>query len=215
MNPLCKLCGTGTTRFIHRKLGHFHHCSHCEFIFKDETHILDEQSEFESYQRHNNSIDDPRYVDFFYRFLEDAVFPYAGKGKQGFDFGSGPSPVLAQILERHHGYEMDIFDIFYSPEKVYEEKKYDLITCTEVAEHLRDPIHHFRLFTELMTPGSILSVMTLFHDNNEDNFLNWHYMRDRTHISFYTPVTMEYIADQVGLEVIHTNDVRYITFRLK
>lgn len=39
--------------------------------------------------------------------------------KSGLDFGSGPSPVLAMIMERDYGFDMDIYDLFYSPEKPY------------------------------------------------------------------------------------------------
>lgn len=215
MYPSCKLCHAATEWFHHAKIGDFYHCTSCEFISKDESQRLSENAERRQYDRHNNSIEDPRYVAFFYRFLEDAVFPYVGEGKRGFDFGSGPSPVLAQILTQYHGYDMDIYDAFYAPNKVYQGKQYDLITCTEVAEHLRDPIGAFRLFVELLAPNGVLCLMTLFHNNQESDFINWHYMRDWTHISFYTPKTLEYLAEEVGLKLIHTDNHRYSTFKLK
>ena len=173
----CSLCGS-TTRIIHAKMADYHSCAHCGYIEKDVKHTLSEQEELQTYNLHINSIDDPRYVDFFNLFLNDAVFPFANAGKKGLDFGSGPSPVLAQILERDHGYQMDAYDLFYAPDKVYEGKTYDLITSTEVVEHLRDPVAYFKLFATLMNPDGILVVMTQFHHNNEAHFLNWHYMRD-------------------------------------
>ncbi len=215
MNPECKICHGSTEKFSHPKIGDFFHCTRCEFISKDERQILPQNEELQLYERHENSIDDPDYVAFFQRFLEDAVFPYENGGSKGFDFGSGPSPVLAQLLERYHDYDMDIYDIYYAPEKVYTGKKYDLITCTEVAEHLENPVRYFRLFAALLKPGGILSVMTLFHNNDEEDFTGWYYMRDLTHISFYTPETLRYIAEETGLEMIHTDGVRYATFRLE
>ncbi|MFH5835045.1 class I SAM-dependent methyltransferase [Proteiniclasticum sp. C24MP] len=214
MNHRCKLCGSEAEVIHHPKIADYHYCSNCEFISKDDRHIVSKEEELKIYNKHNNSIEDPRYVEFFYKFLNDAVFPYTTGGNQGFDFGSGPSPVLAQILERHHNYQMDIYDLFYSPEKVYIGKKYDLVTSTEVVEHLKDPIEHFELFANLLKPNGILAVMTLFHHNDSSHFLNWHYIRDWSHISFYTPKTMEYIASRVGLKIIHTNDIRYTTFML-
>ncbi len=215
MTMKCILCGGNTIKIHHPKMMvDYHWCQECEFIFKDELFIVTPEEELKIYNNHNNSIDDPRYVAFFYRFLNDAVFPYASGKKKGFDFGSGPSPVLAQILERDHEYDMDIHDLFYAPEKPHVGKKYDLITSTEVVEHLQDPLPIFRVLKSLLEPDGILAVMTLFHHNNAGHFLNWHYIRDKSHISFYTPKTMEYIASQVGLRVIHSNHERYTTFAL-
>ena len=214
MNKGCKLCHSDTSIFSHQKLGDYHFCTFCEYISKDENGILSEQEELKIYNSHNNSIDDPKYIDFFYEFLYDAVFPYVNGGVHGLDFGSGPAPVLAQILDQNHDFHMDIYDLFYVPERIYEGKKYDLITATEVVEHLEDPLEYFHRFADLLKPEGVLAVMTLFHHNDMDHFNNWHYMRDRTHISFYTPKTMHYIASRTGLKIIHTNNVRHTTFML-
>lgn len=214
MEHNCIICGSSTRIINHPKIANFYYCSECDFIAKDNQQLISKQQELQIYERHNNSIDDPVYVEYFNCFLKDAVFPYAKTGKQGFDFGSGPSPVLAQMLRRDHDYQMDIYDPFYAPDKTYIGKKYDLITSTEVVEHLSDPLVAFRLFAELLKPNGVLAIMTLFHQNNEQTFLKWHYVRDLSHIAFYTAKTMEKIAEKVGLKMIYTNDVRYTTFVL-
>jgi hypothetical protein len=226
MQNTCKICGTSTT-LIHQEKFHidYHSCPGCELISKDEAFILSSSEELEIYNIHNNSIEDPRYVAYFKKFLESAIFPFTSSAlemspsqplkKRGFDFGSGPSPVLAQILERDYGVDMDIYDLFYSPEKVYVGKKYNLITSTEVVEHLKNPLPTFQLLKELLEEDGILGIMTWFHKNDATHFKNWHYMRDETHISFYTPKTMAYIADCVGLQVIYSDNYRYTTFTKK
>lgn len=215
-NPLdhtCLLCGNATNliHLSHMKAD-YHYCDSCQFISKDPRFLIPEGEALKIYNYHNNSIEDLRYVDYFQRFIKTAVLPYASESKEGFDFGSGPSPVLAQLLERDYGYTIDIYDLFYAPEKVYEGKKYHLVTTTEVVEHLQNPLPYFRLFKELLAPGGILAVMTQFHTNVETDFVKWHYVRDHSHISFFTPVTMTYIADQVGLKVIYTDHQRCTTF---
>ena len=207
----CKICGSSTREIHHPMFGNYHHCLVCDFISKDKDFIVTPKEEFEMYENHNNSIDDPRYVEFFYKFLNRAVFDYVGEGKEGFDFGSGPSPVLAQILEEYHGYRMDIYDLFYATDKSYVGKRYDLITSTEVVEHLEDPMPYFKLFAELLKDDGILAIMTLFHIKDQEDFKEWHYIRDHTHISFYTRKTFEYIAKVVGLKIIYNNNERYIT----
>lgn len=211
----CKICGSETEKIYHPRWGHkYHYCKYCDFIAKDESELISQEEELQIYNQHNNSIEDPKYVAYFYKFLKEAVFEYTSEGKSGFDFGSGPSPVLAELLKKNHGYTMDIYDKFYSTQKVYLNQKYDLVTATEVVEHLTNPVEYFELFAGLLKEKGVLSVMTLFHKCDEEHFWNWHYIRDKSHISFYTSKTMQTIAEQVGLKVIYTNDIRYTTFIL-
>jgi SAM-dependent methyltransferase len=215
MSHKCILCGHTTSTIHHGKFGDFHRCHHCDFTSKDQGSYISEAQELDIYNSHKNSIEDKAYVDYFKSFLKDSIFSFEATGKSGFDFGSGPCPVLAQILENDYGYTMDIYDLFYAPEKTYQNKTYDLITCTEVIEHLKDPRPYFKLFSDLLKEDGLLGVMTLFHPKDDQAFLNWHYIRDRSHISFYTPRTLALLASQVGLKVIHTNHKRYITFAKK
>ncbi len=214
MNEICKICGSETREFYDKQFDtNFYHCPNCEFISKDENSIISEVDELAIYNYHNNSIEDQHFVDYFKRFLDSAVMKHVGSGKKGLDFGSGPSPVLSMILERDYGYEMDIYDMFFSPEKTYIDKKYDLITCTEVIEHLKNPMEYFLLFKELLEGDGTLGIMTLFHANSDEEFCNWHYRRDRSHISFFTEKTMKVIGEKIGLELVFTDNNRYSVFR--
>lgn len=215
MDQRCRICNSNTVKYQETKFGSYHHCAFCDFIFKDEKDLLTKADELEIYNSHNNSMEDPGYVAFLKAFIENAILPFAPPQKNGFDFGSGPEPVLAQLLERDYGYKMDIYDYYYSPWRSYENKKYDLVSSTEVVEHLQDPLTAFRLLKSLLNRDGILAVMTHFHPNDPQSFAGWHYIRDRTHISFYTPKTMEYIAEEVGLRIRYTDDIRYTTFTLK
>ncbi|MFO7929019.1 MAG: class I SAM-dependent methyltransferase [Candidatus Humimicrobiaceae bacterium] len=215
-NQYCKICGSKTSKIFHKYPElKYYYCKACEFISKDERFILSPEKEYRNYNNHNNSINDPEYVDYFKKFLHSAVLKYCGSGKLGLDFGSGPSPVLAMILERDYNYNMDIYDLYYSPLKVYQGKKYDLVTSTEVTEHLKNPLSYFQIFRNCLKKEGLLSIMTLFYPNNQEQFLEWYYIRDKTHISFYTPKTMEIIGEKTGLKVIYTDHARYISFKPK
>lgn len=216
MKRTCSICKNETWSF-HHDIFHVDYfvCDHCAFIFKDPEALLSEEDELKIYESHENSIEDPTYVAYFKRFLEEAVFPFSRSGKKGLDFGSGPSPVLSMILERDYGYDMDIYDLFYAPEKIYEGKSYDLITCTEVIEHLEDPLVQFQIMKEALNENGLLAIMTQFHQNDVKHFRSWHYMRDRSHIAFYRRKTLKKIAEIIGLEMIYCNDSNYATFRRK
>lgn len=212
----CKICNQGTQYLKHPTFKiKYHVCQNCGFISKDVNHHVSLEEEFAQYEQHENSIEDERYVKFFEDFLQNAVFPFKNQGKQALDFGSGPTPVLAQLMTRDYAYNYTLYDKFYAPNRSYQEKSYDLITSTEVVEHIADPLPVFQELRELLVDDGILSIMTLFAPNIEDNFFGWHYLRDQTHISFYTPKAMEYIADKVGLQIVFCDNYRYTTFKRK
>lgn len=212
MQELCRICKNKTSVIGHPKFGSYHLCGFCEFISKDANDILDPEDELKIYENHNNSIDDPRYVEYFKKFIDACVIDFIVKEAKGLDFGSGPSPVLSRILQRDYGIKMDIYDPFYSPQKVYDGKKYDLITSTEVLEHLDDPLSYFRLFRTLLNEKGILAVKTAFHPGCAQRFLDWYYIRDKTHISFYTRKTFADIASVTGMDIIYSDGLEYVVF---
>lgn len=172
------------------------------------------EQEKKIYDTHENSVLDPVYVAYFQDFIEKCVTKFDYASHTALDFGSGPQPVLAQILRREYEFEVDIYDKYYAPEKVYEGKQYDLITVTEVVEHLEDPMAYFTLFKSLLKPGGVLAMMTQFHHNDEKRFEHWHYRRDESHISFFTPNTMATIAHKTGLEIVYIDRHKYVVFKL-
>jgi SAM-dependent methyltransferase len=195
---------------------HYRLCPACEFIAKEEAYRITEAQELEIYKTHENTIEDPRYVAYFRRFIEAAILPWSkGSAREALDFGSGPSPVLARILERDYGYSVTIHDYFFEPGRTFETRVYDLITSTEVVEHLWDPLETFRLLRSLMKPGGVLAVMTRFHPGDFSVFEGWHYTRDRSHVAFYTPRTMAVIAEKCGLVLKWTDDRSYSVFVLE
>lgn len=213
MKNVCKICSNMTREIHHKTFGIFHRCDFCGFISKDKEDHVSAQAQHTIYDSHHNSIEDPVYVAYFNHFLSEAVFPFVNEGRYGLDFGSGPSPVLAQLLTETYGYDMEIYDLFYSPIKSYLSKTYDLITVTEVVEHLEHPMNFFSLFRKHLKNDGILSVMTQFHPFDDDEFLQWHYIRDRSHISFYTEQTFEIMAQMLDFNILYSDHRKFITFR--
>lgn len=213
MTTPCKICGFETESFRHSKLGRYHHCKNCEFIFKDSEDFISDLEAFDIYETHQNSIDDEKYVLYFKNFIDEAVWPFIGECKRALDFGSGPQPVLAYVMKKDYGIKMDLYDLFYAPDEAYKNKKYDLITSTEVIEHLSNPFECLQHFYDLLNEGGILSLMTQFHSNEISSFINWHYMRDRSHISFFRLKTFEILAKQIGFKIVYSNQKQYVTFK--
>jgi len=209
----CKICKSETNIILDKQFKQkYYSCPACEFIFLEESKILSPEEERKDYLTHNNTLKNSGYVKMFKDFIEKAIIPFVKPGSSVLDFGSGTGPVLAHLLKELK-YKVDIYDPYFSPEKVHENKNYDLITSTEVIEHLKDPIKTLRELKDLLKPKGILSIMTLFHPRDEGKFLNWQYKREKTHIGFYTPMTMQHIAYILELKILNLNEKNICVFR--
>ena len=205
----CKICDCDTKSFDDPQLKkQYHSCQNCECIALDPTYYLTLEKENALYNNHNNSLENEGYVTMFEDFL-DYFWDDLPSREKALDFGSGPTPVLSQLLQRR-GVNVDCYDKFYQPQKVFENKRYNLITSTEVFEHLDNPLETLNVLAQHLKPQGYIALMTLFHDNSMENFWTWWYRRDPTHITFYTPKTMTILADRCGLNVVKTDEKRII-----
>ncbi|HHD84192.1 MAG TPA: class I SAM-dependent methyltransferase, partial [Campylobacteraceae bacterium] len=102
------------------------------------------------------------------------------------------------ILMEKCGFSMDIYDCFYAPDETVFKKRYDFITSTEVIEHLHDPMGELTRLWTLLKPDGVLGIMTAFR---VEDFADWYYKRDLTHIRFFTPKTFEWIAKKLGAQL--------------
>lgn len=209
---VCKICGQSTKSYPHPKFKMvFHECEHCELIFKDASLYVSAELEKEQYDYHENDEENQGYVNYLTNFLEASLYPFFKQGKV-LDFGSGPNPVLQKILNKD-GFQTEIYDMYYADEPSVLNNRYDAITSTEVIEHLKDPVSYFMQFNQMLHMGGYLALMTLFHQKDQIHFFNWFYIRDITHVCFYTPKTISILAKLSGFEVMYTNGHRYITLK--
>ena len=166
-------------------------CSYCEAIFLDKEFYLSSNDEYKHYLTHNNDVNDPRYK----KFLSNLMLPLIERMKLnsiGLDYGCGPGPALSLML-REKGYQMFNYDPFFHPKKSNLLKKYDFISCSETVEHFHNPFYEFTRFNELLNDGGIIGIMTNFH-SKENIFENWYYIKDPTHVVFYSKNTFLIIA---------------------
>ena len=198
--PLCLSTGaslfhTSTQKNLERD---YHHCDTCDLIFVPLDFHLDPDAARQRYLTHDNDPDNPDYRRFLSR-LWDELRPRLPQGARGLDYGAGPGPALAAMIEED-GFSAALYDpIFHSDESVLA-RTYDFITCTETVEHFAIPRADFLRLNELLAPGAYLGIMT---DILEDirKFPDWYYHRDPTHVAFYTRRTFRWIGEWLGLEL--------------
>jgi len=209
----CKICQADVSLLSDSKkeLSYYRCCS-CGFVYLDDKFIVDKESEKSQYDMHENSFESAGYVKMFEDFIEKAILPYEKDINNSLEFGCGSGPVLAELLRRK-GLSVDIYDLYFYPKKVYEGKTYDLITSTEVFEHLRNPIEVLKLLVEHTNDKGYIVLMTKFPPKDDKEFLAWWYRRDPTHISFFTPESFEVMAEKVGLKVLKIIDNNIVVFQ--
>ena len=173
-------------------------CDVCHLTFLSSESYLSPEDELARYLLHENSPEDQRYREFLSR-LTDHLIPKLPPGAEGLDFGSGPGPTLSVMLQEK-GFSMDLYDPFFAPNTAPLERTYDFITCTETVEHFYQPAKEFHRFDRLLRHGGWLGIMTEILESDDD-FANWWYHREPTHVCFYKQETMAWIATQYGWRV--------------
>ena len=109
---------------------------------------LAEDRERAVYELHENSESDPGYRRFLTK-LAEPLLARMEAGACGLDFGCGPGPALAKMLEEA-GLAVALYDPFFYPDDRLLTQRYDFVTCTEVVEHLYQPAEVFQMLDRLL-----------------------------------------------------------------
>jgi hypothetical protein len=170
-------------------------CGRCLLTFLHPDHRPARPEERARYETHQNDPEDEGYRSFLDRLAEPLCLRLE-PGMEGLDYGSGPGPTLSLMLQER-GFPMRIWDPFFAPDPEALQRRYDFVTCSETAEHFFRPGEEFdRLDGLLRTPGW-LGVMTQLLEDDA-TFRDWWYVRDPTHVAFYRPETLAWIASAHG-----------------
>jgi ubiquinone/menaquinone biosynthesis C-methylase UbiE len=130
----------------------------------------------------------------------------------GLDYGCGPGPVASHLLKSVGFQNIFLYDPFFRNNESFLNHQYDFIFCSEVAEHFFDPHKEFCRLKSLLKPDGILFIYSLLFDplNEPKGFEDWYYRRDPTHVSFYSPKTMSFIAKEFQFKKIKIQKPRLV-----
>ncbi len=192
----CPLCQGGqTSPFCSDRRRSYLRCGECALVFVAAQYRLARQAERAQYELHQNAVGDSAYEAFLSRLFR----PLAARlpaGACGLDFGCGPAPALAHMLERQ-GFSVSLYDSFYQPDEAVLGRRYDFICATEVVEHLHHPGTELARLWSLLGPGGWLGIMTKLVRDREA-FAGWHYKNDPTHVCFFSRRTWQWWAGRQG-----------------
>jgi len=208
----CLICDSPWGSFTTpRDCKKYYRCSKCGYI-----HLLPEfypspAEERARYLKHNNSRENTGYVDYLNSIISGWILPRKENVSQILDFGSGPVPVFASLLEEH-GFQVSLYDPFFAPREVNLEKTYQMITFIEVIEHVKDPIDVLEKVKSLIPQGSCILIATLLY-TDKTNFPAWWYRMDSTHRGFFSEKTFGIISKLLSFTGCSVFENRIILLR--
>lgn len=192
--PLClTVCPSHEGEYFYRDRRRVYlRCHGCRLIFVPTEFHLAPAEEKAVYDLHDNRPDDPRYRTFLNRLYQPLIKRLT-PAANGLDFGCGPGPALASMLQEA-GFTVALYDVFYAPDQSPLTQTYDFITATEVVEHLRNPRLELQRLWRCLSEQGVLAIMTKLALEAKD-FAGWHYKNDLTHVCFFSRETFEFLAD--------------------
>lgn len=197
---LCTLCETPLTNKID---DYYFSCTKCNALVKDSQFYLTIQQEKARYEEHNNDVNDIRYQQFTSP-ITNFILNHYSQNHLGLDYGCGTGPVIATQLKTK-GYQIQLFDPYFYPDKGYLDFQYDFIFSCEVFEHFYHPKQEIEKLLSLLKYKGRLLIMT-HQFTGVIAFIKWYYRKDPTHVFIYTQKTVEYIAKKYHLNIEFRND---------
>lgn len=196
MSPCsCPLCLGQQCQLFHQdKRRRYFQCQFCMLVFADRASLLSAEQELAQYQLHNNDLQDPGYRQFLQRLAAPLLAGLPEQNLCGLDYGCGPGPLLAKMLEEA-GHRMAVWDPFFARNEAALQQYYDFICCTEAIEHFSNPAVEWQQWLNLLKPKGHLAIMTKRYTDAEA-FAGWHYKNDPTHISFFSEATFTFLAQR-------------------
>jgi len=198
-DTVCPLCRDRRVSAFHEDpVRQYVRCEVCQLVFVPMAFHVSCSEEKAEYDLHQNSPNDHRYRRFLSRLFEPVQARLTPESR-GLDFGSGPGPTLSVMFEEA-GYPMAIYDPFFAPDTSPLSQEHDFVTASEVVEHFRQPRVELENLWSCVKPGGLLGIMTKLVLDREA-FARWHYKDDRTHVSFYSRTTFEWLAAEWHAEL--------------
>jgi SAM-dependent methyltransferase len=206
----CPLCHDSSekARVRGKDARRYYLCDRCFLIFVDPACFVSPEAEKARYTTHNNSPEDPGYVQFLNIAIEPAL-PFLAPGSRGLDYGCGPGPTLS-LLVRKRGFECEDYDPFFANRPP--RPPYDFIFSTECFEHFHKPAEEIRKIHSLLKPIGILALMTELWTSIEA-FAGWAYTRDETHVVYYHAKTFDHVCANHGFQMEWTDGRRVLILR--
>ena len=143
----CPLCAGAAREFLRVDGADYRRCGVCVLTFVPASQHADPARERARYAEHRNAPGDPGYRAFLDRLLAPLAAQLS-PGDEGLDYGCGPGPT-ASVMMRERGFAMTNYDPFFFSNENALSRTYDFLVCTEVLEHVPDPVRVFEKLSKV------------------------------------------------------------------
>lgn len=172
-------------------------CGNCSLVFVPRDQLINDVAEKKRYESHHNSENNSEYKKYLQK-IADNVSPFLNKNSVGLDFGCGKTRIIENYLKRQ-GFEVFSYDLFFHPDYSVFERRYHFIILSEVIEHLRNPFDEMKRLTSLLHDNGLIFIKTKLRSEDANEFKNWFYKRDITHIQFFSELSFFHLGQYCGL----------------
>ena len=202
---LCKICGKNTISLSIKGVN-YEKCEHCGFLSKKDEFILSPSEEYNRYLLHDNDKSEGyfKYQEKFYFEIKNYLV------NKVLDYGCGNNHMLVNVMEKY-GLKSSYYDLYFYNNTNYEKDRYKAIILEEVIEHLKDPIEVLTHLYNLLETGGNFIIRTRFVSDELNH--DWWYLRDSTHISFFSVKTFIFLCSIFNMKIIYCNDIDVIILK--
>ncbi|MCB0363552.1 MAG: class I SAM-dependent methyltransferase [Bdellovibrionales bacterium] len=177
----------------------YYRCSHCDLVFLDISMRLSPEEEKARYLLHQNDLSSSTYRKYLQKMVEPIVDRQDQSKSRVLDYGCGPT----RGIWHHWGndFQVDSYDPLFFPCEFYVDHVYDFILCSEAAEHFYRPHLEWSKMAKLLKSGGWIILRTAYSPQRSEDFENWYYHRDPTHVCFYSPQSVDWIRKNFSLKI--------------
>jgi hypothetical protein len=205
----CKLCSSNNLIPVSGKDDReYLLCNSCNLISVKEKYFLTEYEEKKRYLEHENGIYHTGYVNFLNRAIQP-LLQYLTPDMIGLDYGCGYAPTISELL-RKDGFICHNYDPIFFPDTPL--LQYNFIFSTEVFEHFFYPSTEMKKLADLLMIKGFLVIMSE-RWNSIEQFSNWYYTTDPTHVAFYNNTTFDYICIKYKFEKLYDDGSRVLILK--
>jgi hypothetical protein len=192
----CRLCDSSDCNQIFRDdVRSYRLCGNCGLIFVPVSEHVSVEEEKKRYDLHENSADHEGYLRFLNE-CADVIVKETPVSARILDYGSGRNAVLTRLL-RDRGYDCTAYDPLYGIGKDALEETYDAVVLCEVVEHIRDLKKELVNIKNAAGISGKIFIRTQLYPSLE-NFPQWWYRNDITHINFFSGQSIAKLATLLG-----------------
>jgi len=185
-------------------------CNVCRLIYVSQKDFISPAEEKERYNFHNNTLDNKDYVTYL-RSVVDELRRIPVTNPVVLDFGSGEHSVLTCILQEQ-GIACTAYDPLHALSPSLPERNFDIVILCEVIEHLRDIQREAALINKVLKPEGYILIRTELY-SEQDDFVNWWYTKDCTHINFYSLPAIQNLSKLLGKKIFYTNEKNVVILK--